>query len=175
MIQFHLTSSQDYSIHEAFSKVLHKLLEPMSYLEDLLNIFCANSQLAKTFLFDINTRLYIATDASPVDKLHYSLCCDYLQVVRELAPIYSVQGSQGSQCVSGAVQLSPDTTLAFWQVTRDLAVLAILQTSVFQTRRGLMEYNMVFLRDGVREILHLQNDVRRGVASASEKVLNDSE
>lgn len=40
-VQFHLTSVHDHSIHEAFSKVLHRLIGPMPYLEELLNIFCA--------------------------------------------------------------------------------------------------------------------------------------
>jgi Ras-related GTP-binding protein C/D len=39
--QFHLTSIYDHTIHEAFSKVMHKLIEPISYLEELLNVFCA--------------------------------------------------------------------------------------------------------------------------------------
>jgi Ras-related GTP-binding protein C/D len=41
--QFHLTSIYDHSVNEAFSKVLHKLIEPISYLEELLNVFCAVS------------------------------------------------------------------------------------------------------------------------------------
>lgn len=40
-LNFHLTSVYDHSLHEAFSKVLHKLVESLPYLEDLLNVFCA--------------------------------------------------------------------------------------------------------------------------------------
>ena len=40
-IEFHLTSIYDHSLHEAFSRVLHKLIPPLPYLEDLLNVFCA--------------------------------------------------------------------------------------------------------------------------------------
>jgi len=47
LVQYHLTSVHTYTIHEAFSKVFHKLLEPMSYLEDLLNIFCASEFTAR--------------------------------------------------------------------------------------------------------------------------------
>jgi hypothetical protein len=38
---FHLTSVYDHSLHEAFSKVLHKLVHSLPFLEDLLNVFCA--------------------------------------------------------------------------------------------------------------------------------------
>ena len=41
---------------------------------------------------------------------------------------------------------------------RGLAVLALLPSVVFQTRRGLVEYNLVFFRDGVREILNVDRD-----------------
>ena len=39
----HLTSVYDHSLYEAFSKVLHKLIESLPYLEELLNVFCAVS------------------------------------------------------------------------------------------------------------------------------------
>lgn len=40
-LNFHLTSVYDNSLHEAFSKVLHKLIDSLPYLEELLNVFCA--------------------------------------------------------------------------------------------------------------------------------------
>lgn len=40
-LNFHLTSVYDHSLHDAFSKVLHKLIESLPYLEELLNVFCA--------------------------------------------------------------------------------------------------------------------------------------
>src|SRR6202035_549853 len=40
-INFHLTSVYDHSILEAFSRVLHKLIGSLPYLEELLNVFCA--------------------------------------------------------------------------------------------------------------------------------------
>lgn len=39
-LNFHLTSVYDHSLHEAFSKVLHKLIDSLPYLEELLNVFC---------------------------------------------------------------------------------------------------------------------------------------
>lgn len=40
-LNFHLTSVYDHSIHDSFSRVLHKLIGSLPYLEDLLNVFCA--------------------------------------------------------------------------------------------------------------------------------------
>lgn len=42
-LNFHLTSVYDHSLLEAFSRVLHKLIESLPYLEELLNVFCAVS------------------------------------------------------------------------------------------------------------------------------------
>ena len=40
-LNFHLTSVYDHSLHEAFSRVLHKLISSLPYLEELLNVFCS--------------------------------------------------------------------------------------------------------------------------------------
>lgn len=50
-VNFHLTSVYDHSIREAFSRVLHKLIDSLPYLEDLLNVFCSVSVLAPLFFF----------------------------------------------------------------------------------------------------------------------------
>ena len=40
-LNFYLTSVYDHSLHFAFSRVLHKLIESLPYLEEMLNVFCA--------------------------------------------------------------------------------------------------------------------------------------
>lgn len=101
---FYLTSVYDHSLHEAFSRVLHKLIDSLPYLEDMLNVFCAvrshlgvpksltqsnqNSQSPKAFLFDTKSRLYIATDESPVDSATHNLCCDYLEMLTSFNTLY---------------------------------------------------------------------------------------
>jgi Ras-related GTP-binding protein C/D len=106
-VNFHLTSVYDHSIREAFSRVLHKLIDSLPYLEDLLNVFCSvsalaftspdlvpdtrllqNSQASKAFLFDIKSRLYVATDESPVDAGMHNLCCDYVRTLSAFGPLY---------------------------------------------------------------------------------------
>ncbi|KAJ3781957.1 Gtr1/RagA G protein conserved region-domain-containing protein [Lentinula aff. detonsa] len=81
LMNFYLTSIFDHSLHQAFSKVLQRLTDSLPYLEDLLNIYCANSQASKVFLFDAPSRLYVTSDASPVDVATYNLCCDNLAMI----------------------------------------------------------------------------------------------
>lgn len=47
-LNFHLTSIYDNTLHEAFSRVLQKLTEPLPYLEELMNVFCAVRYLLLT-------------------------------------------------------------------------------------------------------------------------------
>ena len=106
-MEFYLTSIYDHSLHEAFSKVLQKLVDSLPAYEELINVFCAvserrhlgvlnfdssepcqNSQSSKAFLCDIKSRLYIATDNSPVDPPDFGLCADFLQMLNSFGPLY---------------------------------------------------------------------------------------
>lgn len=105
-LSFHLTSIYDHSIFEAFSKVVQKLIPQLPALENLLNILntvcisilnmlvrliqndLQNSAIEKSFLFDVVSKIYIATDSTPVDMQSYELCCDMIDVVIDVSWIY---------------------------------------------------------------------------------------
>lgn len=216
--------------------MIHKLVDSLPYLEDLLNVFAAvsilsllalypsdlnhlqNSQSPKAFLFDVKSRLYVATDASPVDTATYNLCCDYLQMLNSFRSLYKYELTRfkvscsllirsnksatpslpppppPSAAVSPFIDLSEyvdttdgspsssstatnevsypsastsllstgssSTTLTFHMITPHLALLALLPTSVFDARRGLVEYNVVFFRDGVKQIWEAESEAR---------------
>ncbi|KAI6246443.1 GTP-binding protein gtr2 [Erysiphe necator] len=87
-INFHLTSIYDHSIFEAFSKVIQKLIPHLSTLEALLNNLCRSSGFEKCYLFDVLSKIYVATDSSPMDMLSYEICSDLIDVMVDLAEIY---------------------------------------------------------------------------------------
>lgn len=58
--------------------------------------------------------------------------------------------------------VTPGTTLTYHLITRHLALLAVLPTSVYESRRGLLEYNIVFFREGIQEICDVEEEVRDG-------------
>lgn len=115
--RFHLTSIYDHSIFEAFSKVVQKLIPQLPTLENLLNILvsvsgCGHREgkggagkkmvccclllqhcgIEKAFLFDVVSKIYIATDSSLVDMQAYELCCDMIDVVIDVSCIYGWVG-----------------------------------------------------------------------------------
>ena len=47
-----------------------------------------NSGIEKAFLFDVVSKIYIATDSSPVDMQTYELCSDMIDVVLDVSSIY---------------------------------------------------------------------------------------
>jgi Ras-related GTP-binding protein C/D len=67
LINFHLTSKFDHTIFEAFSKVIQKLIPQFGHLERLLNYLLSTSNIEQAFLFDVQTKISIATDSSPTD------------------------------------------------------------------------------------------------------------
>lgn len=87
-VSFHLTSIYDHSIFEAFSKVCQKLIPQLPQLEGLLNLLCANCHMEKAYLFDVLSKIYIASDTSPVDMSSYEVCSDYIDVIVDVSEVY---------------------------------------------------------------------------------------
>lgn len=56
-LNFHLTSVYDHSLHEAMSRVLHKLIDSLPYLENLLDVFCAVRILVKDLFYCFNIHI----------------------------------------------------------------------------------------------------------------------
>lgn len=89
-VHFSQTSVYDSSLHEHFSLALHRLLPTsLPFLEDLLNMFCTHSHASKAYLFDVQTRLFVATDHSPIDHTQLAWCIDYLRLLSSFSNLYT--------------------------------------------------------------------------------------
>ncbi|ORY84678.1 Gtr1/RagA G protein conserved region-domain-containing protein [Leucosporidium creatinivorum] len=85
---YHLTSVFDTSIYEALSKVIQKLIPEQAMLERLLDLLCQQCSMDKAFLFDTSSKIYIATDSSPLDNQTYVICSDYIDLIGDFALLY---------------------------------------------------------------------------------------
>ena len=88
-VTFHLTSIYDFSIFEAFSKVIQKLIPRLGQLEALLTSLCRTCRFEKAYLFDINSKIYIATDSAPADMASYMVCAETIDVILDVIEVYS--------------------------------------------------------------------------------------
>ena len=88
-VSYYMTSIYDLSIFEAFSKVIQKLIpQLLPTLESLLNILVSNTGMEKAYLFDVLSKIYIASDASPLDMASYEMCSDYVDVIVDMSELY---------------------------------------------------------------------------------------
>jgi len=167
-LSFYLTSIYDHSIFEAFSKVVHKLIPQLPAMENLLNIFIANCEVEKAFLFDVVSKIYIATDHNPVDIQSYELCSDMIDVVIDVSCIYGMnddidaesENHQGfddeqtredlayDQGSASLIRLNNNMVLYLRQIASYLALVCIVRTPNFE-KQGLIDYNVESFRNSL--------------------------
>lgn len=77
-----------------------------------------NSGIEKAFLFDVVSKIYIATDSSPVDMQTYELCCDMIDVVIDISCIYGwvIQSGNPSSHITLQNMFLSRRYEAAWQV-----------------------------------------------------------
>ncbi|XP_026509981.1 ras-related GTP-binding protein D isoform X2 [Terrapene carolina triunguis] len=163
-LSFYLTSIYDHSIFEAFSKVVQKLIPQLPTLENLLNIFISNSGIEKAFLFDVVSKIYIATDSTPVDMQTYELCCDMIDVVIDISCIYGLKedgaGTPYDKESTAIIKLNNTTVLYLKEVTKFLALVCFVREESFE-RKGLIDYNFHCFRKAIHEVFEVRMKVVR--------------
>lgn len=87
-IVFHLTSIYSHSIFEAFSSVIQRLIPRLGVIETMLSNLCRTCRLEKVYLFDLWSKIYIATDGAPPDLASYEICSDYIDVIIDITDVY---------------------------------------------------------------------------------------
>ena len=88
-VSFHSTSVYDESIYEALSKVVQSLNPQLWTFENMLTTISNSCKFQKLYLFDVMTKLYVASDTSPVDTDSYKVCADFIDTIIDLSDIYS--------------------------------------------------------------------------------------
>jgi Ras-related GTP-binding protein C/D len=87
-VTFYQTSIYNHSIFEAFSKVIQKLIPQLGQLEAILTNLCRTCRFDKAYLFDVVSKIYIATDSAPEDMASYELCSDFVDVIIDFTEVY---------------------------------------------------------------------------------------
>eukprot|EP00695_Tsukubamonas_globosa_P003277 TRINITY_DN549_c0_g1_i2.p1 TRINITY_DN549_c0_g1~~TRINITY_DN549_c0_g1_i2.p1 ORF type:complete len:294 (+),score=96.86 TRINITY_DN549_c0_g1_i2:144-1025(+) len=154
-LRFHLTSIYDHSIFEAFSKVVQKLIPQLPTLENLLDMLIQNSRIEKAFLFDVVSKIHIATDSSPVDPTTYELCSDMIDVVIDVSCIYGTKSETEGFAYDAesfsVIKLNSSTVLYFREVNKYLALVCLLRGDSMD-KIGLINYNFTCFKDAITEV-----------------------
>ncbi|KAH9824358.1 Gtr1/RagA G protein conserved region-domain-containing protein [Melampsora americana] len=80
----------DYSIYDALSRVIMKIIPQQAALEQLMNVLAQQSGVENCILFDTWTKLYIATDSSPTEKPLLEMCSEFMDIFTDLSELYGV-------------------------------------------------------------------------------------
>lgn len=100
--------------------------------------------MEKSFLFDVVSKVYIATDSNPVDMQSYELCSDMIDVVIDLSCLYGMhdeddgdgEGLAYDANSSSTIRLSNGMILYLREVNSYLALVCLLRADNF-TKQGL--------------------------------------
>ena len=87
-VTFYPTSIYDHSIFEAFSLVMQGLVPQLPYFEGLLTSLATNCHFEKVYIFDVQSKIYIATDSGSPGLSWYGLCSDFIDVIVDLSELY---------------------------------------------------------------------------------------
>ncbi|KAF3481099.1 uncharacterized protein GIQ15_03858 [Arthroderma uncinatum] len=156
-IHYYLTSIYDYSVFEAFSKVIQKLIPQLSTLENLINILSNNSGMEKTYLFDVLSKIYIASDTRPVDMACYEMCSDYIDVIVDISELYSwdhpdrkPKGPQVSEAESHVI-LHDKCMIHLMEMNKYLCLVSVIKNPDAKEKKGLIDMNCRTFQDALNE------------------------
>ncbi|PGH26470.1 hypothetical protein AJ80_01783 [Polytolypa hystricis UAMH7299] len=157
-VHYYLTSIYDYSVFEAFSKVIQKLIPQLSTLENLINILANNSGMEKTYLFDVLSKIYIASDTRPVDMACYEMCSDYIDVIVDVSELYSwdhpqrkLKGEQMPEAESHVI-LHDKSMIHLMEMNKYLCLVSVIKNPDAKDKKGLIDMNCRIFQDALNEV-----------------------
>jgi len=160
-LSFFLTSVYDHSIFEALSKVSQKLIPKMlPAFENLLTALAEPCGMMKAFLFDVGTKIYVASDSSDVDMQTYEMCCDMIDLVVDISHIYSPNSKQQTLPYDkksfSCIRLNNQMVMLMKHINTHLALVCMLQEDCME-KQGIIEHNIAIFSKGIKEVLVTQD------------------
>lgn len=112
--------------------------------------------MEKSFLFDVASKIYIATDTSIVEMQTYELCCDMIDVSTDISSIYGYwieytlkdcfffsnnhQASGFDLNTSAVIVLRTRQIIFMRQINTYLALVCVIKEENFE-KQGLIDFN----------------------------------
>lgn len=111
-VNFFPTSIYDHTIFEAFSKVIQSIVPQLPTYESFLDRLTASCRFQKAYIFDVMSKVYIASDTTPDDLSTYELCSDFINAIMDLSDMYGWDRKQDQEASVRAKDLSAQTAEA---------------------------------------------------------------
>ena len=130
-----------------------------------MDTLISRSYIQKAFLFDVRTKIYIATDESPVNMLHYEICSELIDVLIDITCIYGVEddgaSSKFDKKSSSYIRLShsnPQENIVLYlrEVDNYLALVCLINESEIH-KQHLINYNIDRFKEGLKRIFENTN------------------
>ena len=154
----------------------------MPTLENLLNCLIGNCAMEKAFLFDVISKIYVATDSNPVDIPTYELCSDMIDVVIDISCIYGSNAEDGAvpdssflaynERSSSVIRLTggifAGQVLYLREVNSFLALVCLVREENFK-KQGLIDFNIDSFKHALSEVIQISKlaSLTKGGASNS--------
>lgn len=158
-VSFYLTLIFDHSIYEAFSRIVQKLIPELPLLENMLDQLVAHLLIDKVFLFDVNSKIYVATDSTPVDIQTYQVCAEFIDVTIDLDDLYveddrNDMRSLGGDKIRSVSYLNNGSILYLKQMIRGLALVALIRVVDKDTEKllAIIDYNVGLFREALTRV-----------------------
>ncbi|KAL8702193.1 MAG: hypothetical protein Q9201_004532 [Fulgogasparrea decipioides] len=163
-VNFYPTSIYDHTIFEAFSKVIQGLVPQLPTYEALLSTVAASCRFQKVYIFDVMSKVYIASDTTPSDLATYELCSDFINAIMDLSDMYGYDRKQDREPTERAKDISAQTaesmvccvrgyTLYLREINAFLAFIGVSKESKFQQEKAMVDYNIQKFQDTILEVL----------------------
>ena len=126
-------------------------------MDNLIN----NSKIEKAFLFDVISKIYIATDSNPVEMKDYELCSELIDVLIDVSCIYGIDEVGGTlkfdKESSSIIRLNhaggaeDSKVLYLREVDKCLALVCLINEREFH-KQHLINYNIDRFKEGLKKI-----------------------
>ncbi|KAF2157602.1 ras-related GTP-binding protein-like protein C [Myriangium duriaei CBS 260.36] len=165
-VSFYQTSIYDHSVFEAVSNVVQKLMPQLPTLESLLNSLCSSCRIQKAYLFDIPSKIFIASDTSPQESKTYEVCSDLIDVVVDIGELYGWDRSTepsyvaqdktdiGNDACESLVMMERrgQSYLYLKEMNQFLALVCIMADDSPVENQSLVDYNVGVFRDALAKV-----------------------
>ncbi|KAM3140160.1 hypothetical protein pb186bvf_007713 [Paramecium bursaria] len=150
-IDYHLTNIIEPGLYEHFSKVIQKIIPyslPIQSLLDALNTAC---KIEKSFLFEITSKLYIASDSSPIDTENFQLCSEMIDVFIDITTIYGQIEEPGQSSIT-----MDDGTILLYKSFDKLTALICMIKETNLERPYMVDYNLEQFKIGLQQLFKVK-------------------